>query len=116
MPQGATEQLVLVRHEGLTGVGELECAHDAPSVVRVKPLSRCGVDLESPTYKIAGAVIRAEENRRLFVSGLDGFDDGWFERGKVKLYVNRGIGVTGHGPMARRINCLSEITEFTLTV
>src|SRR5205814_10659934 len=40
---------------------------------------------------------------------------GWYERGKVRLYVNRGIGVTGHGPLARRINCLSEITEFTLT-
>ncbi len=39
---------------------------------------------------------------------------GWYGRGRSKLYVNRGIGVTGVPMMARRINCPSELTEFTL--
>jgi predicted MPP superfamily phosphohydrolase len=37
---------------------------------------------------------------------------GWFRRGSARLYVNRGIGVTGSGPLARRINCLPEISVF----
>jgi hypothetical protein len=37
---------------------------------------------------------------------------GWTERGAQRLYVNRGIGVTGAGPFARRVNCRPEITLF----
>jgi predicted MPP superfamily phosphohydrolase len=39
---------------------------------------------------------------------------GWYERGKARLYVNRGIGVTGAGFFARRYKCPPEITLFTL--
>jgi predicted MPP superfamily phosphohydrolase len=37
---------------------------------------------------------------------------GWFQRGAVRLYVNRGIGVTGWGPLARRFRCPPEVTWF----
>lgn len=40
---------------------------------------------------------------------------GWFQRGRVRMYVNRGIGVTGSRLLARRINCPPEIACFTLT-
>ena len=39
---------------------------------------------------------------------------GWYERGAAKLYVNRGIGVTGMRLMAKRINCPPEITQVRL--
>lgn len=39
---------------------------------------------------------------------------GWYERGEARLYVNRGIGVTGSGFFARRYKCPPEITLFTL--
>lgn len=40
---------------------------------------------------------------------------GWYRSGNTQLYVNRGIGVTGGGPFARRRRCPSEITLFRLT-
>jgi predicted MPP superfamily phosphohydrolase len=39
---------------------------------------------------------------------------GWFTRGNSRLYVNRGIGVTGNRLLARRFRCLPEITLFEL--
>lgn len=45
--------------------------------------ARCGVDLEAPTFRAEGTVLEAQENRRFRVSGLDGFADGWFRRGRL---------------------------------
>ena len=42
------------------------------------------------------------------------FVHGWYRKGNVRLYVNRGIGVTGPSPLNRRYRCPSEITEFRL--
>lgn len=42
------------------------------------------------------------------------FVHGWYQRGRARMYVNRGIGVTGWGPYARRIHCPSEITVLHL--
>jgi len=39
---------------------------------------------------------------------------GWHERGRLRLYVNRGIGVTGSRPFARRVGCPPEISVFHL--
>lgn len=39
---------------------------------------------------------------------------GWYERGSARMYVNRGVGVTGPWPLNRRINCRPEIAIFTL--
>ncbi len=39
---------------------------------------------------------------------------GWYYRSAVKMYVNRGIGVTGPWPLNRRHNCPPEIAVFSL--
>jgi uncharacterized protein len=39
---------------------------------------------------------------------------GWFTRGRARMYVNRGIGVTGMWPFCRRIRCAPEISVFRL--
>ncbi|MBN4046387.1 DUF2163 domain-containing protein [bacterium AH-315-P15] len=45
--------------------------------------ARCGVDLTSATYKGSGAVATPESNRAFAVTGLEGFANGWFSRGKL---------------------------------
>lgn len=45
--------------------------------------ARCGVDLETATYRGAGTVISSSENRRFTVTGLDSHDDGWMARGRL---------------------------------
>ena len=44
---------------------------------------RCGIDLSDPAFRGEGAVLAVEDNRRLKVSGLDGFAEGWFARGRL---------------------------------
>jgi uncharacterized phage protein (TIGR02218 family) len=43
--------------------------------------ARCGADLDDPAFKGTGTVVAAPSLRRIAVSGLDGFDAGWFGRG-----------------------------------
>jgi uncharacterized phage protein (TIGR02218 family) len=45
---------------------------------------RCGVNLESATYKGTGAVATVTADRRFTASGLTGFVAGWFELGYVE--------------------------------
>jgi predicted MPP superfamily phosphohydrolase len=40
---------------------------------------------------------------------------GWYRRGPARLYVNRGLGVTGPNLFARRFRCAPEISVFRLT-
>jgi uncharacterized phage protein (TIGR02218 family) len=42
---------------------------------------RCKVDLSNPEFRGEGSVTAVEDNRRLVVSGLDGFAEGFFARG-----------------------------------
>jgi uncharacterized phage protein (TIGR02218 family) len=44
---------------------------------------RCGVDLGSPEFRGEGIVDAVEDNRRLAVTGLDGFAENWFARGRL---------------------------------
>jgi uncharacterized phage protein (TIGR02218 family) len=44
---------------------------------------RCGVDLDDPAFRGEGMAQAAEGDRRLRVSGLDAFADGWFARGRL---------------------------------
>jgi uncharacterized phage protein (TIGR02218 family) len=44
---------------------------------------RCRVDLADPAFRGDGIIIAVEDNRRLKVSGLDVFAEGWFARGLV---------------------------------
>jgi uncharacterized phage protein (TIGR02218 family) len=45
--------------------------------------TRCGVDLTSEAFRGSGTVTGATGRRRLTASGLDAYDAGWFERGKL---------------------------------
>ncbi len=46
--------------------------------------ARCGVNLEAPAFKGAGAVIAVQSDRSFTASGLGGFDAGWFTSGTVE--------------------------------
>ena len=45
---------------------------------------RCGVDLEAAAFRGVGAVVAAEDNRRLTVTGLGSFVSGWFSLGTLR--------------------------------
>lgn len=45
--------------------------------------AKCGIDLKNATYKGAGTVLTAADNRTLTASGLNMFADDWFTRGQV---------------------------------
>jgi len=62
---------------------------------------RCGVDLEDLAFKGVGTVLSITSQRRVFkASGLDGFETGWFERGKITFAsganLNRQMEVKRH--------------------
>ena len=46
--------------------------------------ARCGVDLNDVLYRGVGTAVAAELDRRITVSGLDDFGDGWFARGTLQ--------------------------------
>ena len=45
---------------------------------------RCGIDPDDPAYRGEGVVVTVSENRRLTVSGLEGFAERWFARGRLQ--------------------------------
>lgn len=45
--------------------------------------ARCGIDLEDAAYKGVGTVSTVDDRRVVTVSGLDGFIDNWFTRGRI---------------------------------
>ncbi len=46
--------------------------------------ARCGVDLDDPAFKGAGAVIDLLRDRAFTASGLSGFTSGWFTFGTIE--------------------------------
>lgn len=54
---------------------------------------RCGVDLEQGAYRASGVVVSSDDATTVSVSGLDGFDDGWFARGIVVWNSGTRIGI-----------------------
>lgn len=47
--------------------------------------ARCKAEVTGTEFKGAGTVMSVEDNRRLVVSGLDGFAAGWFARGRLEF-------------------------------
>jgi len=66
--------------------------------------SRCSIDLENVLYRGTGAVLAAEEERRMTVSGLADFDDGWFARGSLEWTSGTNQGRTGEIKFHRKAN------------
>ena len=56
--------------------------------------ARCGVDLGVATMRGEGVVAAIEDNRIVTASGLEGFAEGWFERGRLAFTsgANEGAG------------------------
>ena len=56
---------------------------------------RCRIDLTSPAFRGAGAVISPEATAAFTAGGLDGFEDGWFTAGKLTFTsgANSGLSV-----------------------
>ncbi|MBI2720356.1 MAG: DUF2163 domain-containing protein [Rhizobiales bacterium] len=71
--------------------------------------ARCGVNLATAAYTATGSVIAAEDNRRLAVAGLDGFDDGWFARGSLTWASGANTGRTAEVKTQRRDGTLMRI-------
>lgn len=47
--------------------------------------ARCGVDLDKPAFTVVASIVTSEENRRLVLAGADGFEAGWFVRGRAEI-------------------------------
>ncbi|MBI1365772.1 MAG: DUF2163 domain-containing protein [Alphaproteobacteria bacterium] len=58
--------------------------------------ARCGVDLDDPAFKGAGAIIEALDEQRFAVSGLDAFADDWFVHGRLDWTSGANAGASGH--------------------
>lgn len=57
---------------------------------------RCGVNLDQPQFKGAGAVAAIIDDGRFTVSGLGAFSDGWFTHGKLDWLSGANAGASGH--------------------
>ena len=62
--------------------------------------TRCGLDLDDPTFKSTGAVIDLTRDRVFTASGLGGFTSGWFAFGTLEWTSGANVGrvaeVLGH--------------------
>lgn len=54
--------------------------------------ARCTVDLSNPAFLGTGAVVGVTQRRRLEVSGLSGFDIGWFSTGRLEWLTGANAG------------------------
>ncbi len=54
---------------------------------------RCGVDLSAPRFSTEGRVEEVLDKRRFTTSGLGGFDDGWFARGRLSFESGENAGL-----------------------
>jgi uncharacterized phage protein (TIGR02218 family) len=55
----------------------------------------CGVDIEDAAFKGAGSVVTVADDRVLTVSGLSGFNDGWFRGGRLTWSSGANAGRSG---------------------
>lgn len=56
---------------------------------------RCGLDLSDPGYHAEAPVEVVEDGKRFMFAALDGFDDRWFERGRMRVLTGAGAGLIG---------------------
>lgn len=58
--------------------------------------AKCGVDLSDPAYLGTGVVEALIDPHRFMVSGLEGFERGWFDGGRLEWTSGANAGVEGH--------------------
>jgi uncharacterized phage protein (TIGR02218 family) len=56
---------------------------------------KCRFDLSQQGYSTEVAVESIADNRLLSFAGLDGFEDRWFEKGRLKVLTGAAVGVIG---------------------
>jgi uncharacterized phage protein (TIGR02218 family) len=56
---------------------------------------RCRFDLSQPGFAVERAVLSAKDSRDLVFSGLDGYDDRWFESGRLEILSGAAAGLSG---------------------
>lgn len=57
---------------------------------------RCGVDIGAALYRAAGHVLSVEQGNAIRVSGLGGFEAGWFARGRLRWSAGGETEVVSH--------------------
>ncbi|WP_425101192.1 DUF2163 domain-containing protein [Tropicibacter sp. S64] len=55
----------------------------------------CGFDVTSGGYFHEGGVLRVEETRAFTFADLSGFEDGWFQRGRLEVLSGSAAGLAG---------------------
>lgn len=55
----------------------------------------CGVDVSDPAYAGPAEVVQAAGRREVFLSGLDGFEPGWFRHGQLVWTSGANFGQVG---------------------
>ncbi|OWU85316.1 phage protein [Oceanicola sp. 22II-s10i] len=55
----------------------------------------CGVDLGAPGYRAEVAVVAVEDRAVFRFGALDGFDFGWFQRGRLEVLSGAAAGLSG---------------------
>ena len=56
--------------------------------------TRCGVNLEDPTYRAEAVVLEVRDRHHLAINGVGGFAEGWFGFGTAQWSSGRRIGLT----------------------
>ena len=57
--------------------------------------ARCGVDLAQPGYRVTGMIAGFDTMGRMQFAGMGGFDDRWFERGRMVVQSGAAQGLVG---------------------
>lgn len=71
----------------------------------------CGVDLAAPEFRVGATVARALDGVVFQVGGAGGYDDGWFERGQMRVTGGAALNLTATIKVDRRLeNGAREIT------
>jgi uncharacterized phage protein (TIGR02218 family) len=55
---------------------------------------RCGVDLEQPEFKGSATIVTVDTPYQFSVSGIDGFDEGWFASGSIMWSGGGNVGAS----------------------
>jgi uncharacterized phage protein (TIGR02218 family) len=58
--------------------------------------ARCGVDLDAPSYRAAGAVLAVADEARFTAAGLEAFPENWFALGRLDWTAGANAGTRAH--------------------
>ncbi len=71
--------------------------------------ARCKIELNTPEFRGEGIATAAASRRQFDASGLDGFAEGWFERGRLEWTSGANIGRAGEVRAHRTTDGVAQI-------